>query len=152
MAWEEAEEDNDDVFEAWGAMDDDEGGGGGGGDAFFDAQVSPRPSTSTFSAATTPAATAAPFDDGGEPDFAGWLAAQSKSRTKKPLPKGLSGGSSGSKTTTTTTATATRSVGSATSKTTQSKAASQPPKKILDTKPKEEAEEVDDDGWGDAWD
>ncbi|KAF2199095.1 ARM repeat-containing protein [Delitschia confertaspora ATCC 74209] len=42
---------------------------------------------------TTAAATTAskPFDDQGEPDFAGWLEAQSKAKktTKNPLPKGL---------------------------------------------------------------
>ncbi|KAJ8105015.1 hypothetical protein OPT61_g10436 [Boeremia exigua] len=38
---------------------------------------------------STPAA-AAPFDDAGEPDFAGWLAAQKKSTAKaKVLPKGM---------------------------------------------------------------
>ena len=147
MAWGEDEEqeegvDNDDVFEAWGAMDDDEDGAGQEeADAFFDAQASPRPSTSTSSAATTPAATATatPFDDGGEPDFAGWLAAQSKARNKKPLPKGLGGAASGNKTAATAKSTKTQS---------KTVSSSQPAKKI-DTKPKEDT--ADDDGW-DAWD
>lgn len=30
-----------------------------------------------------------PYNDGGEPDFAGWLAAQSKAKPKRTLPKGL---------------------------------------------------------------
>ena len=67
----------DDNLDAWGTVDDD-------GDNFFDA-----PSATTKGSENTPAAAATPFDDGGEPDFAGWLAAQSKSKTQKSLPKGL---------------------------------------------------------------
>jgi SCY1-like protein 1 len=73
-----------DTFDAsaWGTMDDDE-------DSFFDA-----PSTTTKpKSSTTTTSTAVAFDDGGEPDFAGWLAAQSKSKAKplssKQTPEGL---------------------------------------------------------------
>ncbi|KAK5273049.1 Nuclear aminoacylation-dependent tRNA export pathway component [Exophiala xenobiotica] len=65
----------DDSMDAWGTMDDD-------GDNFFDASSN----RSTKMADPGPAAN---FDDGGEPDFAGWLAAQSKAKTPKQLPKGL---------------------------------------------------------------
>lgn len=60
----EAEE----VEEAWGET---------GEDTFFDAPV-------------TPALISSPgdFDDGGEPDFAGWLSAQAKAKSKAPLAKG----------------------------------------------------------------
>lgn len=65
----------DDALDAWGDMDDD-------GDNFFDASAATKPSTSTT-------LTSSPFDDGGEPDFAGWLAAQNKPKARNPLPKGL---------------------------------------------------------------
>lgn len=77
-AW-DADQAND-GFDAWGEMDDD-------GDNFFDASNSAKP---------TPAPATVAFDDGGEPDFAGWLAAQNKTKTTtKPLPKGLSKPSNG---------------------------------------------------------
>ncbi|EXJ79154.1 SCY1 protein kinase [Capronia epimyces CBS 606.96] len=63
----------DDAMDAWGTMDDD-------GDNFFDA---------SSQAAKAAGAPAVAFDDGGEPDFAGWLAAQSKAKAHKQLPKGL---------------------------------------------------------------
>ncbi|KAL4913541.1 armadillo-type protein [Aspergillus aurantiobrunneus] len=119
----------DDVYDAWGAMDDDEDGWGNDEDPFN------TPSATISTAPTSkPKASPVPYDDGGEPDFAGWLAAQSK--VKKPLPKGLSS----SRTTSTT-----RTTNS--SSTVKSKAAA--PAKKIDTKPKDED---DDDGWGDAWD
>ncbi len=120
----------DDVYDAWGAMDDDEDGWGNDEDPFN------APSTiSPTSATSKPKASPVPYDDGGEPDFAGWLAAQSKA--KKPLPKGLS-----SSRTTPTSRTASPGL------TAKPKVAAAPAKKI-DTKPKDEEE---DDGWGDAWD
>ncbi|ETN38970.1 uncharacterized protein HMPREF1541_07012 [Cyphellophora europaea CBS 101466] len=67
-------DDADDAMDAWGEMDDEE-------DNFFEAPSKTK--------TTTPAPTSA-FDDGGEPDFAGWLAAQSKAKTAKAAPKGLS--------------------------------------------------------------
>lgn len=120
----------DDVYDAWGAIDDDEDGWGNDEDPFN------APSTiSPTSATSKPKASPVPYDDGGEPDFAGWLAAQSKA--KKPLPKGLS-----SSRTTPISRTASPS------STAKPKVAAAPAKKI-DTKPKNEEE---DDGWGDAWD
>ncbi|RDA93678.1 hypothetical protein CP533_4909 [Ophiocordyceps camponoti-saundersi (nom. inval.)] len=75
---------------------------------------------------------AAPFDD-GEPDFAGWLAAQAQKKKKlgagKPLPKGLGKPAAAKKSTT--------------------KPAVKPVAKKIDMKPKET--ENDDDGWGDGW-
>ncbi|KAI9642873.1 Nuclear aminoacylation-dependent tRNA export pathway component [Ciborinia camelliae] len=65
-----------DDTDAWGDMEED---------SFFDA-----PSESTAKAtAITPTSTVNPFDDNGEPDFAGWLAAQQKKPSQKSLPKGL---------------------------------------------------------------
>ena len=63
----DAEEDD-----AWGDMEEE---------TFFDASEStPKTVTSALN----------PFDDNGEPDFAGWLAAQAGNKPgAKPLPKGL---------------------------------------------------------------
>jgi SCY1-like protein 1 len=124
---EEADE-GDDVFDAWGAMDDDDNED----DSFSAAVASPKPS-SPDPFANKP--TAKPFDDGGEPDFAGWLAAKNQSKAKKPLPKGLSKAAS------TNTAPTKSTVAAAKPRTTA-------PAKKIDTKPKDEDE---DDGWG-AWD
>lgn len=147
----EAEAEADDVLEAWGTMDDDD-------DTFFEATNSSgkENSNGTFGAGTatttsTPSASV-PYDDGGEPDFAGWLAAQSqaKIKPKKPLPKGL-----GKATSTTSKDAASRPKSNLRSTTTGSlgtNKAKTPAKatKTIDTKPKDDS--FDDDGWGDAWD
>ena len=90
--------------------------------------VSSRPSSAVSSANKV---SAVPYDDGGEPDFAGWLAAKNQAKAKNPLLKGQSKPGL---------------VGSAASKSKPRVAA---PAKKIDTKPKDEDE---DDGWGDAWD
>lgn len=125
---EEEEEEADDVFDAWGAMDDDNDE-----DPFTAAVASPKPLSPDPAHKPAPV----PYDDGGEPDFAGWLAAQSKAKAKKGLPKGLNK-------TSTTNAGTTRSTLASTAKPRTVAA----PAKTIDTKPKEE--EIDDD-WG-AWD
>ncbi|KAL4809707.1 armadillo-type protein [Aspergillus unguis] len=127
----EEPEPEDDVYDAWGAMDDDDEDGWGNDEDPFNA-----PSTTAAAKTTTqtrPKASPVPYDDGGEPDFAGWLAAQSK--TKKPLPKGLNSSRS---------ATSTRTA----SPSSAAKPKVVAPAKKIDTKPKDE--DVDD--WGDAWD
>jgi len=118
-AWDQGEE---------AATKDDE-------DQFFDAGSSPAPT----SPATT-STSAVPYDDGGEPDFAGWLAAQSKAKTKKPLPKGLNS--------TKPSTAKTLPVRSAPVSRTASSRPAAKPVKVIDTRPKDEGEE---DGWGDAW-
>ncbi|KAJ5898413.1 hypothetical protein N7504_008701 [Penicillium tannophilum] len=121
------EDEGDDVFDAWGAMDGDEKEV----DPFTAAVASPSPSSPDPSANKSPAV---PYDDGGEPDFAGWLAAKSQAKTKKPLPKGL--GKAGASNVTVAKATPKPRVVAA-------------PAKKIDIKPKDED---GDDGWGDAWD
>lgn len=140
---------DDDAADAWGDMDDmadDDNDTKQEGDDFFSSTAStitttatqPKKKPSTSSAPAT--ATAMPFDDGSEPDFAGWLAAQAqKKNAGKALPKGLAKPASGTgagarKTSTTSTA----------SKTTKVVAA--PVKKKIDMKPKQADD--DDDGWG----
>ncbi|KAI9849304.1 MAG: hypothetical protein M1837_004764 [Sclerophora amabilis] len=144
-----------DYGDAWAEMEDD---------AFFDSPSEP------IKDATQPAAPSSkPFDDGGEPDFAGWLNAQTQSKAKGSLPKGLSSKKSTDTTTATTSASTnarpkaasraatTGAVGTGTgakkaSSTLTAKpkpkpvvvaaaAAAHKKKKIIDTKPKEE-------GWG----
>jgi SCY1-like protein 1 len=124
------EEEGDDVFDAWGAMDDDENDE----DPFTAAVSSPKPTSPTPASSKAPTV---PYDDGGEPDFAGWLAAKSQTKAKNPLPKGLTKAAS-------TNTVATRSTASTVKPRTVVA-----PKKKIDTKPKEE--EADDD-WGAAWD
>ncbi len=141
-----AEEEANDAFDAWGTMDDDD-------DTFFDASASRKMTPS-------PGPTAA-FNDGGEPDFAGWLAAQSQVKAKRPLPKGLakpaasSGPSLASRPGTAERTVSTGSVGSGigarklASTTVKPKVAAPIAKKPV-VKPAAAA--VTEDDWGDAWD
>ncbi len=110
-------------IDAWGDMEED---------SFFDAP-SEKPKSKS-----TPAVSATPFDDNGEPDFAGWLAAQTQKKPgTKPLPKGLA-----KPTTSATTAAKKPGV-------TATKLVSKPiVAKKIDTTPKNAG---DDDGWGDGW-
>ncbi|GKT90762.1 LOW QUALITY PROTEIN: SCY1 protein kinase [Colletotrichum tofieldiae] len=106
--------------DAWGDLADD------------DAWGEPTGSTKSSTAKKETTASATPFDDGAEPDFAGWLAAQSQKKggSSKPLPKGLAKAS-------TTTA----------KKPLAAKPAAKPVvAKKIDMKPKQA--EDDDDGWG----
>jgi SCY1-like protein 1 len=122
------EEEGDDVFDAWGAMDDDDEQDV---DGFTAAVASPKPTSPAPSSTKAPAV---PYDDGGEPDFAGWLAAKSQTKAKNPLSKGLTKAASTNNPRSTASTAKPRTVVAA---------------KKIDTKPKNE--EVDDD-WGDAWD
>ncbi|KAI1635320.1 ARM repeat-containing protein [Biscogniauxia mediterranea] len=135
------EEDND-GGDAWGDMGDMDDGNGDGG--FFDTPSSATTTTTTTHTTTT--TNSKPFDDGAEPDFAGWLAAQAQKKAgapgSKPLPKGLS------KTTGSLTAGAKKKTPAAAAAAVASKKPVTVAKKI-DMKPKETGD--DDDGWGDGW-
>lgn len=138
----EQDPEEDEVFDAWGTMDDED-------DSFFDAPTTRK---------LTKPETVVTFDDAGEPDFAGWLAAQSQAKAKKPLPKGLSKPTQAPKnsakpTTGTqehTAASASTVAGVKKSSAIASRSNTAKIAKVIDTKPKEN-DEVDD-GWGDAWD
>lgn len=128
----EVEDWNDDAMNAWGTMD-------GEGDSFFDAPSTKKQTPGTGSAVA--------FDDGGEPDFAGWLAAQSqaKTKTKNPLARGLS------KPTTSKLAVRPQPERAAsTSVLGKTSQALRPASKPTAPKPKEPDPTEDD--WGDAWD
>lgn len=117
------QDDNDDGGDNWGEMGDmDE-------DAAWGDGSSEAPAKSP-----APAASAAPFDD-SEPDFAGWLAAQSQKKSgSKPLPKGLAKTTTAKKPVTKT----------------PLKTASKPVvAKKIDMAPK--AADDEDEGWGDGW-
>ncbi|KAK2004203.1 ARM repeat-containing protein [Colletotrichum falcatum] len=113
----------DDGADAWGDLADD------------DAWGEPTDGTKSSAARKETTVSATPFDDGAEPDFAGWLAAQSQKKggSSKPLPKGLA-----------------KSSTAAAKKPLAAKLAAKPVvAKKIDMKPKET--EDDDDGWGDGW-
>ncbi|KAF2707076.1 ARM repeat-containing protein [Pleomassaria siparia CBS 279.74] len=130
VASEDAEEDFDD---GWGGFED---GGETKVEEEVDPWASPAPTSSTSKG----------YDDQGEPDFAGWLAAQSKSKTttKTPLPKGLT--KSGL-------TKSTRPVVGGRASTTGSvakKVVVQPKKEVPKTVAPAKNED-EDEGWGDAW-
>lgn len=112
-----------DDLDAWGDMEED---------SFFDAP-SEKPKSKS-----TPAVSATPFDDNGEPDFAGWLAAQTQKKPgAKPLPKGLAKPATSS-------SKMAKKVPIAAAKPVSKPVVA----KKIDTTPKDTA---DDDGWGDGW-
>jgi SCY1-like protein 1 len=116
-------QDADDGADAWGEIDDD---------GLFDAPEDQGSKKKATGAAPT---SSLPYKDDEEPDFAGWLAAQSQKKAgNKPLPKGLG-----------------KSKPAAGRTAAKVPASTRPPvaKKKIDTKPKEE--DVDDDAWGDGW-
>ncbi|KAF2673260.1 protein kinase [Microthyrium microscopicum] len=127
---EKASEPDDDLDNGW---DDAENAWGDGGDA--DNDVDPWAPASTEKAP----ASFASYDDKGEPDFEGWLSAQSKSKlpSKKPLPKGL-----------TKTAKPHLSKANSTGTAVPKKTVAAPAKKKEEPKKAEE----EDEGWGDEWD
>ncbi|KAI0538624.1 armadillo-type protein [Xylaria digitata] len=142
-------DDDDDAGAAWGDMgdmnDDDAGDAWGEpSDSTTDAwstTTTPTPASTTTSkpAKKAPVVSSKPFDDGSEPDFAGWLAAQAQKKnpgSTKPLPKGLA-----------------KNKSAAGKKSLASRSASTPAKPVvskkIDMKPKDTG--GDDDGWGDGW-
>jgi SCY1-like protein 1 len=129
-SWEE----EGDTMDAWGKMDDD-------GDNFFDAPTAKSPGADAVAAA---------FDDGGEPDFAGWLAAQSKAKSAKTLPKGLGKPANVNLAVRPAAPVRSASAGAgALAKKTVVKPAAPAVKKQA---PKKTEPSVNDDDWGDAWD
>lgn len=140
----DAQDEDDEIDDAWGDMDEE---------PFFD-MPSEEPNA-------TPQPSIAAFDDGGEPDFEGWLKAQAQAKSKAPLPKGLAKSSTQNtastqittnrpaKATARSTTTATLGSGAGAqklaSRTVKPKLAAA---KAINTKPEQGAA---DDDWGDAW-
>jgi SCY1-like protein 1 len=136
------DDETEDFNDGWGGFGDDDGFGNTTATKEEEEDPWGTPAVSKPTVTTS-------FDDQGEPDFAGWLAAQSQSKkaVKSPLPKGLTKSS-------TPTAKSTRPIvggrsstaGSATRKVVV------PAKKEVkkpEPKPKQDDEEVE--GWGDEW-
>ena len=135
--------DVEDAANAWGTMDDDE-------DAFFDAPAATKPLLPTPAVA---------FDDGGEPDFAGWLAAQNKAKPKAGI-KGLNKPTTNGATLAPRPVAAPRiqsagaagvSAGAKTAAKAATRTLGQPVVKKEVVKPKQ-SDLVEDDDWGSAWD
>lgn len=121
--WQDDNADNGDDY--WGDLNEDDDG--------FGETSQEKPVSAAAPKAT---ASATPFDD-SEPDFAGWLAAQSqkKSGLTKTLPKGLSKPTTAKK---------------PVAKPVAKPAAKAAPAKKIDLAPKAAAED-EDDAWGDGW-
>ena len=123
-------------------MDDEE-------DSFFDA---PSNAKTTKPPSSNPAAA---FDDGGEPDFAGWLAAQNKAKSSRPTPKGLlkttSTNMNGANLAARPANVRSSSAGPSVAAKTASRASAATVVKKEVPKPKEPAPGEEDD-WGAAWD
>lgn len=128
----------------WGGFADDDGFGTNNGTKAQEEEDDPWGTPSVSKPVSKPAIS---FDDQGEPDFAGWLAAQSegKKTAKNPLPKGLN------KSTATTTKSTRPIVGgrSSTSGSTARKVIVAPKKEVKKEEPK--SKEDEEEGWGDAW-
>lgn len=125
----EAAEDEEDFGADWGEMDEADDAL----DAWNDGMSEPA-QTSVARTSKPSTSSNMPYDDGGEPDFEGWLNAQAaaKQQSKRPLPKGLAPKKA-----------AAAKPGIATAKKTP--ATLQSPSKSSAATPD------DDDGWGDAW-
>ncbi|KAL8813351.1 MAG: hypothetical protein Q9200_000307 [Gallowayella weberi] len=136
----DAQEEDDEIDMAWSDTAEE---------SFFDA-----PLQSETVIDTQPSMPASNFDDGGEPDFEGWLKAKAGLKSKPPLPKGLSKptGHPNSRQTairSTTTGHVGSGLGAKKLATTATSAPKVSPVKVIETKPKESS---GDDDWGDAWD
>ncbi|KAL8928381.1 MAG: hypothetical protein Q9172_000973 [Xanthocarpia lactea] len=136
----DAQDEDDEVDLAWGDTAED---------SFFDAPLEPEAAVDT-----QPLLPVSKFDDGGEPDFEGWLKAQAEAKKKPPLPKGLSkssGLANGRQNVIRSTTTGHVGLGSDAKKlaSTANPASKVTVPRAIDTKPKEPA---GDDDWGDAWD
>jgi SCY1-like protein 1 len=129
--------DDDEFDTGWG----DDGAAWGEEDPDAD-PFAPQPSKSTSTSA-------AAFDDKGEPDFAGWIASQSKQKAKNPLPKGLAKPSANRP----TIGTKANSTGNSVAK--KSVVVPQRPKiaPVAKVPPKHAPKEddIDEDAWGEAW-
>ncbi|KAI1331858.1 ARM repeat-containing protein [Xylariaceae sp. FL0255] len=136
---------DDSAADAWAEMGDMDEDDNAGVDSWGESSDVITPNITKPAAKKRPALSNKPQpfdDDGSEPDFAGWLAAQAQKKNpgiSKPLPKGLAKPA----TTANKKPLATRSASTSASKpaTTAAK------KKVIDMKPKDD----DADGWGDEW-
>ncbi|GAB7361552.1 hypothetical protein MBLNU230_g1605t1 [Neophaeotheca triangularis] len=135
-------DDNDDTTDNWNADaddDDDDGAAEAWGEVLEESEPKPKHTTQTKPAIS--------YDDGGEPDFEGWLNAQAAAKKKvKPLPKGLG------KKTVAAAPVAKPSVGTGSVAAAKGRVGNGKPAPLAEKKKKQEVLEAEeDDGWGDAW-
>lgn len=128
-----------DASETTSQVEDEDFDTGWGGD---DNPWAEGDDTDPFAAPKVVSTTTTAFDDGGEPDFAGWIVAQSNAKSKKPLPKGLAK----PKTTTPSVRPAMPKA-----KSTGGVMAAKKMAPVVKPLPKAKEEDVDEDAWGDAW-
>ncbi|KAK5149380.1 Nuclear aminoacylation-dependent tRNA export pathway component [Recurvomyces mirabilis] len=134
------EADAEDFGAGWGDIDD----AADTADPWGDPVPTASRSSMTSQVSRPSTTSSATYDDGGEPDFEGWLNAQAaaKQQSKRPLPKGLA--------TKKTTVPASKSGGAAPAKKPSPLSGTSRPitsKPVAAPKDDEEG-----DGWGDAWD
>nr|OQO26624.1 hypothetical protein B0A51_06686 [Rachicladosporium sp. CCFEE 5018] len=123
---------DEDFGDTWGDMDDNDTSAA---DAWGSEPTSPRPTSSASTARATSS-----YDDGGEPDFEGWLNAQAAAKSRsKPLPKGLASKKAPFSNTAVKPVIASRSSGATTAA------------KSLPAKKAEVNQSAEEDDWGDAW-
>lgn len=129
---------DEDFGDGWGDMDDNEGVADAWG-------AEPTPGAAPSSQAAKPATH---YDDGGEPDFEGWLNAQAaaKQKNNKALPKGLTKKTPAAKPAASKPPVSTKvaSAGVGTNKAAMAK-------KTETVKKQQQEEAEEDDDWGDAW-
>lgn len=140
-------DDAEDFGDEWGAFGEEGSEPKNKSSQAFDPFESIAPGTP---ASGTPKTAA--FDDKGEPDFAGWLAAQSNAKkvVKSPLPKGMN------KSATSTISKSSRPAIGGRSNTTGSSAAVKkvvvaPKKKEVAKVAETNSNEDEEEGWGDDW-
>lgn len=129
---------DEDFGDGWGDMDDNDGVADAWG-------AEPTPGAAPSSQAAKPATH---YDDGGEPDFEGWLNAQAaaKQKNNKALPKGLTKKTPTAKPAASKPPVSTKvaSAGVGTNKAAMAK-------KTETVKKQQQEEAEEDDDWGDAW-
>lgn len=133
------EVEDEDFGAGWGDLDEDDPAESWADDLEASAKASQHSSK--------PSVSSVAYDDGGEPDFEGWLNAQAaaKAQSKKPLPKGLAKKAAPAA----RPAPSVRSGGNARPVVRESKTT--PAVKTTASKASESKQEEDDDDWGDAW-
>ncbi|KAF2692181.1 ARM repeat-containing protein [Lentithecium fluviatile CBS 122367] len=140
-------DDTEDFADEWGGFGEDDGFGGTSTSAMTNYKPADEEEDPWGTPSITPSTTTTNFDDKGEPDFAGWLAAQSQTKKPgaKPLPKGLAKSS--------TTAAAKRPIvsGRTVSTPTATRKVVVPPKKEAKKEKPVKSKEDEEEGWGDAW-
>ncbi|KAF2642418.1 ARM repeat-containing protein [Massarina eburnea CBS 473.64] len=138
-------DDTEDISGDWGGFGDDDNGFGDAASSVNTKDEEDPWGTPSIAPTTS---TTKSFDDDGEPDFAGWLAAQNQAKkpVTKNLPKGLAKSGPGS-----STAGTKKPIVGGRPTSTAKKVIIPPPKKEVKKEEAKSTEEEEEEGWGDAW-